>query len=637
MEEQSKICLIAPTESLAVRARGIIRKQGLSIQVHTAVLEEAVKLARELMENGTWMFISRGVTRDMLEKELHTTVVNIPVVASDYIPAIQKIKNVTGFVAFFALEPPNDQLKTMCYLLHIQMRHYQFSDLEMCKDCVRRAVADGAVWGVGGGVSGRYAEEMGLPYTVVESSDNSIEQAIESACQLQLLHQKDAEKRAKVRFQMEQYRNILNYTHDGIVAVDEKGIVVVANRVAEQMLDPAKAPFEGKYVENILPNTKLLDVLRSGKEEINHLMNIHNTVVSTNRVPIVVDGKIQGAVATFQNVQAIQSAERSIRINLHKKGMVSKYNFSDIIGVSPALEQAKEMASVFSDSQSTVMLYGETGTGKEMFAQSIHNASAKKDGPFVAVNCMSLPKNLLESELFGYVDGSFTGAKKGGKAGLFEMAHGGTIFLDEIGELPMEFQAQFLRVLQEKEVRRIGGDTVIPIDTRVIGATNRDLLEQVKNGKFREDLYYRLNVLTVEIPPLREREDDFLLIADLIQQRLIPGRDEAQKKLLWRIMERCRGYSWPGNVRQLNNAVELVTLFQRHGLKEEEIFSALKCSLRLGEGEKEREAAVISDSLKKRELRYIKEVLDKNQGNISQTARELHMSRSTLYRKLKEP
>ena len=168
---------------------------------------------------------------------------------------------------------------------------------------------------------------------------------------------------------------------------------------------------------------------------------------------------------------------------------------------------------MFADSSFTVMLYGETGTGKEMFAQGIHNASPRRDGPFVAVNCTALSKSLLESELFGYSDSSFTGAKRGGKPGLFEIAHGGTIFLDEIGELPAEFQAQFLRVLQEKEVRRVGGDTVIPVDIRVIGATNRNLMQRVEEGCFRRDLYYRLNVLAISIPPLRDREDDFLQIA----------------------------------------------------------------------------------------------------------------------------
>ena len=178
--------------------------------------------------------------------------------------------------------------------------------------------------------------------------------------------------------------------------------------------------------------------------------------------------------------------------------------------------EAKRLSEKYADSNLTVMLYGETGTGKEMFAQSIHNASPRRNGPFVAINCTALNRNLLESELFGYADSSFTGARKGGKAGLFETAHGGTIFLDEIGELPLEFQAPLLRVLQEKEVRRVGDDTVIPVDIRVVAATNRNLLQLVEAGKFRMDLYYRLNVLSVVVPPLRNREEDYQVMGFLL-------------------------------------------------------------------------------------------------------------------------
>ena len=221
------------------------------------------------------------------------------------------------------------------------------------------------------------------------------------------------------------------------------------------------------------------------------------------------------------------------------------------------------------------MLYGETGTGKEMFAQSIHNASDRRDGPFVAVNCTALSKNLLESELFGYADSSFTGAKRGGKPGLFEIAHSGTIFLDEIGELPQEFQAQFLRVLQEKEIRRVGGDTVIPVDIRVIGATNRDLMERVEKGEFRRDLYYRLNVLNLMIPPLRDRGDDYLQIASSIYRNVAPDRSPTENAGFMEVMKSYSGYHWPGNVRELNNVVERICLLQKRGLSQELVLESL--------------------------------------------------------------
>lgn len=626
-----EICFIAPTDILARRAAAIIRQRGLSIPVHTAVLEDAAEWAREMMERGTWIFISRGVTRELIQRTLHTPVVNIPVAASDYIPAIQQVQNVRGPIAFFSYEPPSDELKTICYLMNIQMRHYQFSDTASCRACVRQAVADGAAWGIGGIVSAGYAKEVGLPYVLVESSDTAVSQAIENACRLCELQRENARKQEALQIQLERYQNILNYTHDAIIAVDAQGRVEVTNRVAERMLDPALAPFIGKPIGQVLPNTHMTAVLRSGTMETDQLMTIGSTLVSTNRVPIIVNDKVQGVVATFQDIKSIQSAERNVRIKLHEKGLLAKYQLSDIVGNSPALLAAKEMAQRFADAPFTVMLYGETGTGKEMFAQSIHNASPRRDGPFVAVNCTALSKSLLESELFGYADSSFTGAKRGGKPDLFELAHGGTIFLDEIGELPLEFQAQFLRVLQEKEIRRVGGDTVIPVDIRVIGATNRDLMRGVEEGTFRRDLYYRLNVLTVNIPPLRDREDDFLQIADSIYSRIVPHRTPEDCRSFRRILERYRGYTWPGNVRELTNLVERIYLLQKQALPGEKILDLLSRMT----PQDQPPAGVGGEDLADVELAHIRSVLARNGGNITRTARELRISRATLYRKLK--
>lgn len=630
-----EICLIAPTENLADRARTIIRRQNLSIEVHTAALEEAVTLARELIARKTWLFISRRGTRDLLEKELNTTVVNIPIEASDYIPAILQAQKVNGMVAFFSYEVFSNELQTICFLMQIHMRHYQFSDSASCRECVKQAIQDGAVLGIGGIISGKFAGEMNLPYIVVESSDVSISQAIETACQIYSLQKANEKKQELLEIKLERYRNILNYTHDAIIAVNAQGCVEVTNQVAERMLDPKRKPFEGKAIEDILPNTHIYDVLRSGQMETDQVMSIHGTLVSTNRIPIIVNDQIKGVVATFQDVQSLQSAERSVRIKLHEKGLTAKYCFSNIVGTSQLLTGAKELAANFADSEFTIMLYGETGTGKEMFAQSIHNASPRRDGPFVAVNCTALSKSLLESELFGYADSSFTGAKRGGKPGLFEIAHNGTIFLDEIGELPLEFQAQFLRVLQEKEVRRVGGDSVIPVDIRVIGATNRDLVERVEKGEFRRDLYYRLNVLNLMIPPLRERGEDYLQIAEPIYQNVAPHRSAEEHAGFVEVMKSYCAYPWPGNVRELNNVVERICLLQKRGLQKERILDALWA---MNHRERPMEAVVSSlpapQTLEQMERSRIQAALIRNHGNITRTAKELHISRSTLYRKL---
>lgn len=633
--KKNEICLIAPSENLAIQARKIIKNKKLNISVYVAALEDAVSIARKCIEQGVWLFISRQGTGNSIKKELDTTVVNIPMVASDYIPAIQRVRDKKGLIAIFSYEACTDELKTICYLLNIEMKHYQFFDTPSCKKSIYQAKKDGAIWGIGGVVGDIFAKEINLPYIIVESSINSIEHSIDSACQLYTLQNENKIKQEKLEIKLERFQNILDYTHDAIIAIDTSGMVEVVNKVAERLLNPRDKPYIGKYIENILPNTSMPTTLRTGKVEVGQLMTIYNTTVSTNRVPIIVNDEIKGVVATFQDVRYLQNAERNIRVQLHEKGLVAKYKFSDIIGVSPKIIKAKEMAESFADSNFTVMLYGETGTGKEMFAQSIHNSSPRSNGPFVAINCTALSKTLLESELFGYADGSFTGAKRGGKAGLFETAHGGTIFLDEIGELPIEVQTQFLRVLQEKEVRRVGGNSIIPVDIRIIGATNKNLLQLVKEGKFRSDLYYRLHVLTVNIPPLKERENDFLKIAKHLYLNIAENFCEKDIKSLENILTQYTFYSWPGNIRELNNFVERIYLLKKCNLPDEAIIESLNEVISIQDNSIHSSPSQKVSILKNLEVDYIKNILDKNNGNISKTAKELNISRATLYRKLK--
>lgn len=631
-ERHPKICLISPTEDLARRAKKLVARRGMDVRVEVAELEAAVSLARRLLAEDDYLFISRRGTRDLLRKSLKIQVVNIPGEASDYIPAIQQLRGEQGLIAFFSFEEDiSNELRTICYLLHLKMKHYCFSDSLSCQAAVQQAVADGAAWGLGGVVSERFAKHCDLAYLRVESSDASILHALDTAQQLYITQQENARQQEQLQIQLERYQNILDYTHDAIIAIDEKGRISTTNQIAEQMLQPAQPPFVGRPVEEVLPNTHMTNVLHTGEAEIGQMMNIHGTLVSTNRVPIRVGGQVKGVVATFQDIKTLQTAERNIRIKLHEKGLVAKYRFSDILGRSPAIRDAKRLSENFADAQFTVMLYGETGTGKEMFAQSIHNASPRRDGPFVAINCTVLNRNLLESELFGYADSSFTGARRGGKAGLFETAHGGTVFLDEIGELPLEFQAPLLRVLQEKEVRRVGDDTVIPVDIRIIGATNRNLLQLVEEGKFRRDLYYRLNVLSVLVPPLRERGDDYLEIARCIYERVLPQHTEEEETVFLRVLDRCRSYAWPGNVRELTNLVERVSLLLHRGSREEEVVQLLNVQWQ----ETPPAAPLVPGSapaLLDREA--VQEALRRNGGNLSRTAKTLGVSRSTLYRRL---
>ncbi len=262
------------------------------------------------------------------------------------------------------------------------------------------------------------------------------------------------------------------------------------------------------------------------------------------------EDSLQGLVVHLQEITKVQRLEGEIRREMYAKGQIAKFSFNDIVGKSSSIERTIKYAKGFAVCDDTILIEGESGTGKELFAQAIHNGSRRYEHPFVAVNCASLPDNLLESELFGYVEGAFTGAKKGGKLGLFEVAHKGTIFLDEIGDISQLLQARLLRVLQEKQIRRIGDDRVIPVDVRVIAATNRKLSDLVANEQFRHDLYYRLNVLKLLLPPLRERLQDIPDLARYLLKNWSKDLEYCKKLELDRAFKILQAYSWPGNIRE---------------------------------------------------------------------------------------
>jgi transcriptional regulator with PAS, ATPase and Fis domain len=358
--------------------------------------------------------------------------------------------------------------------------------------------------------------------------------------------------------------------------------------------------------------------------------------ISFNIAPIIVDQLIIGAIIAFQDVTRIQEMEARIRNELITRKFIAKYHFTDLLGVSPQMIEIKRIAQEMSLIDATVLISGESGTGKELFAQSIHNESQRKHGPFVAVNCAALPQNLLESELFGYVEGAFTGATKKGKPGLFEMAHTGTIFLDEISEMDKYAQSRLLRVLQEKQVMRLGDDKYIPVDMRIIAATNKNLAGLIKEGQFRQDLFYRLKVLTMTLPALRNRKNDIQYLAhhflEYYKRRHFKQLDISDSGYNY-----LSGYSWPGNVRELKYFIErLVVIASEKWITED----VIKKYWHDREDETEL-PAIVSDDLPvdnaplPSEDKRITDALAQCHSNITRAAKLLGMDRSTLYRKLK--
>ena len=341
-----------------------------------------------------------------------------------------------------------------------------------------------------------------------------------------------------------------------------------------------------------------------------------------NRIPIRVGGEVVGAVATFQDITKIQSMEERIRREIYSQGHVAKFSFVDIYGSSPPLLEAIDAARQYAWVDATVLLHGETGAGKELFAQSIHTAGNRKNGPFVAVNCAALPEALLESELFGYVEGAFTGARRKGKPGLFELAHRGTIFLDEISEIPLSLQGRLLRVLQEREVIRLGHDRVIPVDVRVLCATNRDLHRHVEEGHFRRDLFWRLNVLSLPIPPLRERRDDIMPLMWHFLDMLLPS-DRPRFVFSEDAPSLPHLVSWPGNVRELRNLCERLSVV-RTGRTVDAAFLAHLLECRESPRPPRRGPAGMED---------VERALAQAGGKIGRAAEILGVHRATLWRK----
>lgn len=561
-----EICLIAPSQSLADLTRQVAGDRGLEMGIYVAVLDEGLKLAKELTRRGAKIFVSRKGTAQLLVQNGYT-VAKISTTLNDYLRHLRILQEHSGKMVIVEHVGFLKELKLLCQYLGVENTMILgYKNATEYEACVQKALSSNATSFMGGGAALPYeAKRHGIPYTVVENTYESVNIALDAAVQLLGVQKREREKQKQYKIQLEKYVTLVNYTHDAIINVDRDGIISIMNTEARNMFRlPGKVL--GQDIRGLFPELEFERFRQSSRQELNRIINIRNQLVSVNRIPIVINKQFEGAIYFFQSVKSIQKSERNIRLQLHQKGLVAKYRFQDILGTSASIERVKLIADSYAKADSSVLITGETGTGKELFAQSIHNSSRRKNGPFVAVNCAALPKDLLSSQLFGYEEGSFTGAVKGGKAGIFELAHGGTIFLDEIGEIPEETQIQLLRVLQEKEVRRLSSDKVIPIDVRVICATNKHLAREVGEKRFRMDLFYRINVLKLEIPPLRERREDIPLIVEhFLDSFCSVDRVGEVKQKMEPLYGQMMEYSWPGNIRELLGAAERIAILLEQG------------------------------------------------------------------------
>ncbi len=390
--------------------------------------------------------------------------------------------------------------------------------------------------------------ELEIPNEVINNvSQNYLREIYELSLRRQIAAQDNFD--IKKRFE-----KIINTVSEAIISIDEKGDIQLINNWAENLLGIDKAEYFGKHFKELIHNVDIQDVLEQGHQLENEIRKIRGVDYVVNSTSVIDStDHLAGVVFSLKKVGEVQKIETKIRRELKDKNHVAKYEFDDIIGESYEIKYLMQLARKFAKTDFTVLIEGESGTGKELIAQAIHNSSRRTLGPFVAINLAALPENLVESELFGYEEGAFTGAKKTGKHGLFEDAHNGTIFLDEIGDASLEVQKKLLRVLEEREVRRVGGSSIIPINVRVIAATNKDLYQMVKKDEFRSDLYYRLCAISLASPALRERGEDIIeLVLHFSHiffkgQKIVQLSDEVKAFLL--------SYDWPGNIRELENVV----------------------------------------------------------------------------------
>lgn len=453
----------------------------------------------------------------------------------------------------------------------------------------------------------------------------------------------DVEKMAQELQSIRKLKQILSTAiendSDGLIMINENSDITMVNQPLLDLFSLRREDILGMPVNNVLPQLQLTKVMKTKEADLSDFMEINGIKYLVNRIPISQDGKIIGVLGkvVFRQLHQVRHLFKQLEkeeSTAKPQVKLSRFTLDDIVSANPHMEKIKKSIYKAARGSSTILIRGESGTGKELFAHAIHNASFRRDNPFVVVNCAAIPEHLLESEFFGYEEGAFTGASQKGKIGKFELANTGTLFLDEIGDMSLPLQAKLLRALQEKEFYRVGGTRKIQVDVRIIAATNRPLEEMVKKGLFREDLYYRLNVISITIPPIRERKEDILQLAYHFIQQFNRKLGTSITKVDPGVEEILLLHDWPGNVRELQNVLERAVTFAEHGTVTVEDLPEY-----LLEATNHRGAITLSSPKKmyqSAELLAIKQALKEAKGNKTKTAELLGISRSGLYKKMKK-
>lgn len=635
---QIPVALIAPYPEMADLAREICRDFDHPMIITVGDLQEGLRKGKELVGKGVEVMISRGGTANLLKEHLNIPIVEIKVTAYDILGALQKVKNRHQKIGIVGFENIIYGAEKLADLLELNLTVFPIQREEDVPGILKESQKNRVEVIIGDKIVVSQASEFGQQSILIESGRESLLQSFHGAYEILSVVRSEAQKTKKHLDTVTQLKAVLDAVDDQLIILDANDRIQSCNPAASLTFKKEETEWIGSPL-HLYPTDPLKEIKKKRAAQRNYLGYVQGKHVLLDYVPIEANGERTGTLIVGRNISKLQQAERKVRHELYLKGHVSRYSFSDIITEDERFQAVVKRAKSFSNAESTVLIIGETGTGKEMFAQSIHHEKFGAERPFVAINCATLPEPLLESELFGYAPGAFTGARKEGKKGLFELAHSGTLLLDEISELPINLQSRLLRVIEEKEVLPIGDDRVLPIDVRIIATTNKDLGREVKEKRFRGDLYYRLNILQLNVPPLRERGRDAYV---LFRHFILRVNPRCQKReLFYKNVERllCL-YPWPGNIREIKNLVErLANLTDNFNRKLGDLPEWIQNELQKpGESEggpldPKREEF----NLKEMEREWIKRIYETSPFKKADLARRLGISRTTLWKRMKKP
>lgn len=608
------------------------RHNGISLPVIKTDCDSCIRNVRELEKSGTRVIICKGELEHIITNNTSSVVVPFRNPLPQFYRAIKTASQFSCKVALVGWYKNVIGLKEFCEiidpgLVYVELEDYEIhSNPQNVDNIILSLENQGIDAVVGNEMVITCAKRLGIPAYSIGLNPQAIFDTVSAAeRQLSLLEEQQR------RYQF--INTLVNSVSEGIITVNPQLEITNMNRVALDILGISSCSWQGNRLTDWLSFGPINRTLSDGYKIVNQIIVRNGVRLLLSASPITDPSSGSGAVIILQKIDNLLGLERTIRKMSIEKNLLAKKTFDDIVGSSPVICRTKETARLYARTNSTILITGESGVGKELFAQGIHNESSRRDGPFLAFNCGAVSESLLESELFGYVKGAFTGASSEGKIGIFEQAHQGTLFLDEISELSPSAQIRLLRVLQEREITRIGETKVTPVDVRIIAACNKNLLEEVELGRFRRDLYYRIYVLHLDIPPLRVRGQDIMeLIFFFLKTHHQDGltfSPEACQTLL--------SYSWPGNIRELNNFTErLSVLFSgcRHILQIPDILPLL--TMEPSPDHLSRTPAPYVRRRRTLDREQILKTLEECGGNRRAAAGRLGISTTTLWRKLKK-